>query len=162
MADTSVPGVLVNLAAQLRLRPGLAGVAVDLLDAPGALPPEAIRFVRVTMAGAAFLGWGKGPDALATVQPLRLAGFVSVELPGDDNAAAATALTRMGALLTETEQQLRDDPTVGGALGALSPPYRWQPPRMDTADWRLGPADRDGTAALWVQVDFTVVWQATS
>jgi len=162
MASTSVPDVLVNLAAQLRLRPGLVGVAVHLLDFAGALEPETVRFTRVTMAGAAFLGWGAGPDSLRTIEPLRLAGFVSVTLPGGDNEHAAAALARGGVLLTEVAQQLRDDPAVGGALGTLAPPYRWRPPLMDRQDWRLGAAERDGAGLVAVQVDFSVAWQATS
>jgi hypothetical protein len=65
-------------------------------------------------------------------------------------------------LLTEVAQQLRDDPAVGGALGTLAPPYRWKPPLVDSAVWRLGTAERDGAALAAVQADFTVVWTATS
>src|SRR5262245_12223556 len=163
MATTSVPVVWANLSQQLRVRPGLAGVPVRTVDLGMAAwtDTEAIVWTRAAMTGAALLGWGAGPGSLATIEPITLSGYLYTALGGDSDDKAAAALTRAGELLTEVAQQLRDDPTINGALQSLTvTPTRWQPPVMTNAVWSAWQGDVNGVAVVRVAVDFTVTWQA--
>ena len=165
MAQTSIPAVLTGLRTLLLARPALAAppaVAVHLLDAPPFADPEAIVWSRATMAGAAFVGWGAGEASLATVEPLTLAGYLYTSVSGNTETLAAAALTRAGVLLGEVMQQLRDDPTIGNALGTLTPPRRWKPPLMSTAVWTVNRSSTDGSGGIDVTVDFTITWSATT
>lgn len=159
MAITSIPDVLINFRTQLMTRPGLAGVTVDLIDFGNLTASELVTFTRVQMTGAGFFLWGAGEGSRATREPLTLSGSVFVELAGNDNAAAVTALQRAGAILEEIMQQLRDDPAIGGAL---VPPRVRNAPLMESALWRAVPADAEGSGAIHVRVDFSIAWQATT
>jgi hypothetical protein len=163
MATTSVPDVLINLRDRLAARPVLVGppvVPVYLVDLGNFSNAEAVVLSRVTMAGASFVGWGAGEASLATVEPLTLSGYLFTAVPGNDQAKADAALRRGGVLLAEVMQQLRTDPTVGGALGTLVPPQRWQPPLMTSAAWSTWMAGPDGTSVARVLIDFTIAWSA--
>lgn len=165
MAETSVPAVLISLQALLAVRPALVGppkVPVYLVDLGAWSDPEAVFFSRVTMAGAAFLGWGSGEQSLATVEPLTMSGYLYTNVPGNDTAKAAAALQRAGDLLGEVMQQLRDTPDLGGALGTLAAPRRWRPPMVTSAAWTAGMAGPDGTSVARVLIDFTIAWSATT
>lgn len=165
MAQTSVPAVLISLQGLLTARPAFVGppkVPVYLVDLGGWTDPEAVFFSRATMAGAAFLGWGAGQESLATVEPLTLAGWLYTNVPGNDTAKAAAALTRAGVLLGEVMQQLRDTPDLGGALGTLTAPRRWRPPMVTSAAWTAGMTGPDGTSVARVLIDFTIAWSATT
>ena len=159
MATTSVPDVLINFRTQLMARAALAGVAVHLIDFGDLTEHEVIQFTRVQMSGAAFFLWGAGEGSRATREPLVLSGSVFVELAGNDDEGAATALRRAGVLLTEIMQQLRDDPTIWGAL--VSPRVRGAP-LMESALWRTAPADAEGSSAIHVRVDFSIAWNAVT
>jgi hypothetical protein len=159
VATISVPGFLVNWRTQLVARSALAGVPVYIVDRGSWSDDEAVVLSRVTMTGARWLGWGAGAASHATIEPLTLAGYIFARLAGSDAIADAAALTRVGVLLGEVIQQLRDDPTVGGDL---APSVRYQPPRMESALWGAWPGEQQGAAIIRVRVDFSIVWQAIS
>src|SRR6266540_1652045 len=145
MAQTSVPDVVINFQAQLAARPALVGpplVPVYLVDLGVTSDPEAIGFTRCTVAGADFFAWGAGQASRATLEPPTLAGYVWVELPGNDTTSAATAIRRAGVLLGEVMQQLRDDPYIAGALtGRLR-----GAPLMRSATWTMGLGEQNRTS----------------
>jgi hypothetical protein len=165
MATTSVPSVFTSFQTQLTARPALTTpkvVPVYIVDLGNWTDPEAIVLSRVRMAGASFIGWGSGEASLATVEPLTLNGYLFTVVPGNDTTKAAAAQARAGVLIGEVMQQLRDDPTMAGALGTLTPPRRWQPPLMTEADWTTWLAGPEGAAVVRVLVDFTITWSATT
>ncbi len=156
MADISVPAVWTGLRERLLLRPPLAGVPVYLIDRGSWTDPEAVVLPQISMTGARWLGWGAG---YGTVEPLVLAGYLFVGVAGNDPVADKAALVRAGVMLGEVVQQLRDDPTVGGALVA---PVRLEPPKLDSALWDTWRTEQQGTAVIRVRVNFRIVWQAVS
>src|SRR6266536_2349854 len=160
MATETVPAVMQNLTALLAARPLLAGppkVPVYLFNFGVTSDAEAVVWTLGTITGARFLGWGSGPGSGATVQPLSLNGYLFTAVPGNDAAKAAAALARAGALLGEVAEQLRDDPTAGGALDQT---HRWRPPILTSAAFLPWMADLNGTSVARVRVEFTITWQA--
>jgi len=156
MASTSVPDVLINLAAQLRLRPAVIGppkVAVHEMDLGTWDEDEAIVLGKVTVADADFFAQG----TYATAEPPALTGYLFVEQPGSDDAAVRAVLLRGKVLIVEVMQQLRDDASVGGAL---APPTMRRPPRVSSQTWQAVPADTDGAGVVRLRVDFTIQWTA--
>jgi hypothetical protein len=167
MAQTSVPTVRANLQALLAARPALTTpnpvVPIYIADLGNWTDPEAIILGQTRMAGAAFVGWGAGEASFATVEPLTMDGYLFTAIGGNDQAKAAAAEIRAGVLLGEVMQQLRDNPTVNGALGTLQVPRRWQPPLMSSATWSTWMApDPSGASVARVLVDFTITWSATT
>lgn len=157
-ASTTVPAFMAGIHELLTARPNLAGVSIRLTDGRWQ-DREAIVLSRVSMNAATFLGWGSGPDSLATVEPLTLSGYAFAEVGNDPAAAAAAvaAYNRVGTFIVEILQQLRDDPTIADALMA---PQRLQPPLMLSALWGTWPADDRGVGTTAIRVDFTIAWQA--
>jgi hypothetical protein len=154
-AATTVPAVLTNLAAQLRLRAGLAGVAVHTVDLGGWTDTEAIVFGQVT-APQAWLGL-RTLGSLATRENATLAGYVFTQLAGDADSHADTAHARAGVLLNELVAQVQTDPNVSGAIPAAVARI---PPLLTTATWSTWIADQDGTAIQRVRVDWQLTYEA--
>jgi hypothetical protein len=147
MAGTSVPAAYANLAASLRLRAGLAGVGVHTLDGPWT-DPEAV-----------VLGRADAPQEWATMsnpgidETVTLAGYLFAERPGNADADADALRTRAGVLLGELAQQLRDDPTLSGAIvGPVDAPL------LTSLGWQGWWAEQDGTSLSRVRVDWAVTW----
>jgi hypothetical protein len=160
MATETVPAVMTGLATLLAARPTLAGppaVPVYPVNLGNQSDAEAIVWTLATITGARFLGWGSGPGSGVTVQPLTLNGYLFTAIPGNDTTKAAAALARAGVLLGEIAQQLRDTPTIGGALDQT---HRWQPPLLTSAAFLPWIADLNGTSVARVRVEFTISWQA--
>lgn len=161
MAQTTVPDVLINLQAQLTARPTLVGppkVPVHLVDLDTYTDPEAIVFGRVLVATATTFAWGSGEGSRATLEPPSLSGYVYVTLPGDSDAKAADVLRRGGTLLEEVMQQLRDDPTLAGALTGRAR----RAPLVESAAWTTGLAQIDEISVVRLYIDWTVTWTATT
>ena len=161
MATTTVPDVLINLQAQLAARPALIGppkVAVHLIDLDTYTDPEAIVFGRVFVAGATTFAWGSVEGSRATLEPPSLSGYVYVTLPGDSDSKAADALRRGGTLLEEVMQQLRDDPSLQGALAGRAR----RAPLVESAAWTTGLAQLDQVAVVRLYIDWTISWNAVT
>jgi hypothetical protein len=156
VADISVPAFWTGLRQLLLVRAPLAGVPVYLIDRGSWTDAEAVVLPQVSMTGARWLGWGTG---YGTVEPLVLAGYLFVAVAGNDPTSDKAALDRAGVLLGEVVQQLRDDPTVGGALVS---PVRLEPPKVDSALWDTWRTEQQGAAIIRVRVSFRIIWQAVS
>lgn len=158
----TVPPVLADLRRRLAARATFAGppaVPIYTVDRGSWRDPEAIVLSRVTMAGAKWLGWGAGPDSHKTVEPLTLTGYGFTTVGGSTPDKDEEAWQRLGVLLAEVDQQLRDTPDVGGDL---SPTTRYSPPRLDQAVWSAWPSGQESTATIRVRCDFRIAWQAIS
>lgn len=154
-AATTVPAVLTNLAAQLRLRAGLAGVKVHTVDLGAWTDSEAIVFGQVT-APQSWLGL-RTLSSLATRENATLSGYNFTELAGDSDAHADTARARAGVLLNELVAQVQADPNVNGAIPAS---LARVPPLLVVATWVPWLADKDGVAIQRIRVDWQLAWEA--
>lgn len=154
-AATTVPALLTNLAAQLRLRAGLAGVAVHTIDLGVWTDSEAIVFGQVT-APQAWLGL-RTLGALATRENATLSGYIFTQLAGDADSHADTAHARAGVLLNELVAQVQTDPNVNGAIPASVARI---PPLLQVATWSTWLADNEGVAIQRVRVDWQLQWEA--
>jgi len=128
-------------------------VPVHIFDVGSWTEPEAIVFGQVTVTDADFFALG----TYATAEPPSLAGYVFTELAGATDAEAATAYARAGVLLGEVMQQLRDDPSIDGALATT---LLRRPPRVASETWLPWLADADGASIVRLRVNFTVAWIA--
>lgn len=154
-AATTVPAVLTNLAAQLRLRAGLVGVKVHTVDLGAWADTEAIVFGQVT-APQAWLGL-RSLGNLTTRENATLSGYVFTELAGDASSHADTAHARAGVLLNELVAQVQTDPNVNGAVPAAVARI---PPLLTVATWSTWIADHEGMAIQRVRVDWQLAWEA--
>jgi len=154
-AATTVPAVLKQLAAQLRLRAALAGVAVHTVDLGAWADHEAIVFGQIT-APQSWLGL-RTLGALATRENATLSGYIFAELAGGDDAKADDAHDRVGALLNELVAQVQTDPNVNGAIPASVARI---PPLLTVATWSTWMAEQEGTAIARVRVDWQLAWEA--
>lgn len=155
---TTVPAVLKNLAAQLRLRAVLIGppaVAVHTADIGTWTDTEAIVFGQV-QAPRAWLGL-RTLGSLPSREDATLSGYIFTELAGDSDANADTAHDRAGLLLDELVAQVQADPNVNGAVPAAVARI---PPLLTTATWSTWKADQDGTGVSRVRIDWQLTWQA--
>lgn len=145
---TTVPAVMTNLAAALRLRAGLAGVGVHTIDRGDLADNEAIILTSVD-APRSWIAVGElGLDEEPTVS-----GYLYTRVPGTADSDADTAHTRAGALLDELAAQLAADATIGGALGGND-----GQPMLTSARWTSGMGDQDGTSIAVVQVTWQITW----
>ena len=151
---TTVPSVLKQLAAQLRLRPNLAGVGVHTFDRDWS-DSEAIVFGQV-LAPQAWLGM-RTLGVLQTREDAVMSGYIFVELAGDTDAHADLAHDRAGVLLDELVAQIQTDPNVNGAI----PTSQARIPLLLTgATWSAWDAEQDGVAIARVRIDWQITWQA--
>lgn len=154
-AATTIPAVLKNLAAQLRLRAGLAGVKVHTVDLGVWTDHEAIVFGQVT-APQSWLGL-RTLGSLATREAATLSGYIFAELAGDADSHADAAHDRVGVLLNELVAQVQADPNVNSAIPTAVARI---PPLLTVATWSTWMADQDGVAIARVRVDFQLAWEA--
>lgn len=158
-AATTVPAVLTNLAAQLRLRATIIGppkVAVHTVDLGTWADSEAIVFGQVT-APQSWLGL-RTLGALATRENATLSGYIFSELAGDADTHADTAHARVGALLNELVAQVQTDPNVNGAIPASVARI---PPLLTGATLSTWMADNgEGVSVARVRVDWQLAWEA--
>jgi hypothetical protein len=163
VAEITVPSFLHGLRGLLLLRTAIATsqppVPVYTIDRGSWRDPEAIVLSRVVMAGARWLGWGAGPDSHKTVEPLTLAGYAFANVAGSTPDDDERAWQRVGVLLGEVVQQLRDTPDLAGDI---APAVRYAPPRVDQAVWAAWSSGQEGTATVRARVDFRIAWQAIS
>ena len=151
---TTVPAVLKQLAAQLRLRAGLTGVGVHTFDRDWP-DSEAIVFSQV-LAPQAWLGM-RTLGSLATREDAVMSGYIFVELAGDTDADADAAHDRAGVLLDELVAQVQTDPNVNGAIPAGQARI---PPLLTGATWSAWDAEQDGVAIARARIDWQLTWQA--
>ena len=148
---TTVPAVIKNLAALLRLRANLAGVGVHTVDLDWT-DSEAIVITTVS-APQAWVGLGhRNPVENATIS-----GYIFTELAGDADSHADTAHTRAGVLQNELVGQLMDDPNLNGAVPTSRARLE---PVVTRSDWSTWMAEVDGTSVARVRVDWTITYQA--
>jgi hypothetical protein len=150
MATTSVPAVLTKLAAQLRLRAGLAGVAVHTYDVGTWTDLEAIVFSQVEAPQSWVTMSTPGVDEIATLR-----GYIFTTLAGASDADANTAHARAGVLLNELVQQVRTDPNVNSAIATPV-----EEPLLTGVTWQTWPDEIDQSGVIRIRIDWTLTWTA--
>ncbi len=111
MATSTVPALLTALAGRLRNRAGLAGVAVATAPDAAGTPAEVIEFLDTAQDQEFAALGGRRREERYEVR-----GAIFVARLGAGEATATEARERAYALLAEIENELRADPTVGGAI----------------------------------------------
>lgn len=152
---TTVPAVLKQLAAQLRLRGNLAGVAIHTVDLGTWSDIEAVVFGQV-LAPQSWLGL-RTLGSLSTREDAVMSGYIFTELAGDSDANADTAHDRAGVLLNELVAQVQTDPNINGAVPAA---VARVPPLLTSVTWSTWKADLDGVGISRVRIDWSLTWQA--
>lgn len=147
---TSVPTAVANLAAALRLRALLDGVAVHTVDSTWT-DPEAIVLVGVQAPQS----WSTMSDPGIDEQAV-LSGYLFVERAGDADADADTLRSRAGVLFDELADTIHDNPTLGGAVPAFGSPL------LTAATWQGWAAESDGTSIIRIRVDWQITWNAAT
>jgi hypothetical protein len=150
MATTSVPAVLTKLAAQLRLRANLVGVAVHTYDVGTWTDLEAIVLSQVEAPQSWSGMFDPGIDESATMR-----GYIFTTMAGATDADADTAHARAGVLLNELAQQVRTDPNVNSAI---TTPV--ESPLLTGATWQTWPDEIDQSGVIRIRVDWVLTWTA--
>jgi hypothetical protein len=152
---TTLPAVMTNLAAALRLRtvfigPPKVGVHTVMLDAW--TDSEAVVFTGATGPRSFATMADPGTDQAATLQ-----GIVFAELAGADDAKATAAQVRAGVILDDLVAYCTANPTIGGALADVP-----GPPLLTQETWSTWMAEQDGGSVARVRVEWALTWSAAT